>query len=64
MSEKKAISLNAPAELIDEVDELVRAEAQQIGLPVDRTGFIVRAIRESVEARRELLQAAAAKGAA
>lgn len=58
MSEKKLVSFNAPAELIDEVDELVRFEAEQIGLPVDRTGFIVRALRNDAEQRREAMRAA------
>lgn len=64
----KTISLRAPDDLIQEVDELVRAESQQIGLPVDRTGFILRAIRADVKQRRALLQPVVAndnaKGAA
>ena len=50
----KAISLRAPEELIQEVDEMVRAESALIGLPVDRTGFILRAVRADIEMRKKL----------
>lgn len=66
--EMKSISLRVDAALIDDVDELVRTEAQQIGLPVDRTGFIARAIRLDVERRKAMQPPSAsndnAKGAA
>ena len=58
--EFKTISVKAPVDLIEEVDGLVRAESEQIGLPVDRSGFVLRAIRNDVENRKALLGKTAA----
>lgn len=53
--EMRVISLKLPVDFVERVDALVKAEAEAIGLPVDRTGFIARALREDVE-RREAVQ--------
>ena len=53
--EMRVISAKLPADLVERVDNLVKAEAKEIGLPVDRTGFISRAIREDVERREAVL---------
>ena len=53
--ETRVISLKLPVDFVERVDALVKAEAEAIGLPVDRTGFIARALREDVE-RREAVQ--------
>lgn len=48
----KFISLRAPAELVEKIDALARAETERTGLPVDRSGIVRRALEQDL-ARRE-----------
>lgn len=62
---RKFISFLAPAELIDAIDRMARAETERTGLPVNRSGIVRRALEEDLKRRGgELAAAKAGRGGA
>lgn len=50
------INFRAPAELVQNLDELAEAEARRTGLPVGRSALIRRALEEDLERRKQAEQ--------
>ena len=53
---KKILSTRIDEDVLQEVDDLAAEESRLIGVEIDRTAYVQRALREDVKQRRAALE--------
>ena len=53
---KKILSTRIDEDVLQEVDDLAAEESRLIGVEIDRTAYVQRALREDVKRRRSALE--------
>ena len=59
---KKILSTRIDEDVLQEVDDLAAEESRLIGVEIDRTAYVQRALREDVKRRRSALAQQQKKG--